>query len=263
MLAALVPPGRENEAVFGSAKGQSDGWSERLYLTRRTPATLVSPGRRGGVVTQRPAKPFTPVRFRSAPSELKPNRARAVQANSDVAVRPIPPDWRVDGRLASVYRRYPLVCGSSLGLDDRLGVPRRACPGSGASNCKRGILGGRCRRRTWRPWQGCTTIAGVRASWNWCRRSSTRTSSGRRSIGSGLRDATRACRMPRVHERLAGELRSRDDADRGSAVGKRTVGSSAPSMGWGRRSGPDLTTDIQFGAAFGIRTDGRLVEIHE
>ena len=28
MLAALVPPGRENEAVFGSAKGQSDGWSE-------------------------------------------------------------------------------------------------------------------------------------------------------------------------------------------------------------------------------------------
>src|SRR2546421_5743073 len=39
----------------------------RPHEPSRRPATLDPLRRRGGVVTQRPAKPFTPVRFRSAP----------------------------------------------------------------------------------------------------------------------------------------------------------------------------------------------------
>ena len=41
------------------------------------PGTLRRPRRRGGVATQRPAKPFTPVRFRSAPWTTTGGRATA------------------------------------------------------------------------------------------------------------------------------------------------------------------------------------------
>ena len=58
-----------------------------------------------------------------------------------------PPEWRVERRSVWEYRRWrpgsPRTREQRGVGCDRLGAPRRACPRSGRSTCKRGILGGR------------------------------------------------------------------------------------------------------------------------
>src|SRR4051812_8700031 len=77
---------RQARAMGSSAAGS--GWST-ADRTRR-PLRLATPydvalRRRGGVATQRPAKPFTPVRFRSSP--LRPIRTAIVfGGNSEIAL---------------------------------------------------------------------------------------------------------------------------------------------------------------------------------
>src|SRR4051795_13648426 len=77
---------RQARAMGSSAAGS--GWST-ADRTRR-PLRLATPydvplRRRGGVATQRPAKPFTPVRFRSSP--LPPIRTAVVfGGNSEIAL---------------------------------------------------------------------------------------------------------------------------------------------------------------------------------
>src|SRR3954470_18459265 len=88
IAAAPVPPGIEKEVVFASIKGQvEEERPARTYMFDRTAATLGALRRRGGVVTQRPAKPFTPVRFRSSPLRRGPVRTVAVfGGNSEIAL---------------------------------------------------------------------------------------------------------------------------------------------------------------------------------
>src|SRR4051812_38953794 len=75
------------------AAGSSAGARRWLAADRtRRPLRLATPydvalRRRGGVVTQRPAKPFTPVRFRSSPLRRGPIRTVAVLGgNSEIGV---------------------------------------------------------------------------------------------------------------------------------------------------------------------------------
>ena len=71
--AALVPPGTENDtflvAAIASISREKNGTPRGGGCHPTTIAALPLPAlrRRGGVATQRPAKPFTPVRFWSAP----------------------------------------------------------------------------------------------------------------------------------------------------------------------------------------------------
>src|SRR5918996_62850 len=71
--AARLPPGTVNETIFASLIATRPVQSYRYGAPSQPPPGNIPPlrltplWRRGGVVTQRPAKPLTPVRFRSAP----------------------------------------------------------------------------------------------------------------------------------------------------------------------------------------------------
>src|ERR671918_417693 len=73
--AARLPPGTVNETIFASLIATRPVQSYRYGAPSQPPPGNIPPlrltplWRRGGVVTQRPAKPLTPVRFRSAPLE--------------------------------------------------------------------------------------------------------------------------------------------------------------------------------------------------
>src|SRR3954454_7173806 len=79
------PPARAAGSSAG-ARGWSSADGTRRPLRLATPYD-VALRRRGGVVTQRPAKPFTPVRFRSSPLRRGPIRTVAVfGGNSEIAL---------------------------------------------------------------------------------------------------------------------------------------------------------------------------------